>query len=419
MSTAPERSLTITEQPLTLELLSPANIRTYICPKATDTEIMLFFTLCKVRGYNPFLKEAYLVKYGSNPATMIIAKDTFLREAQMIPDYRGFEAGIIVQEADKTIQSTAGTFYQGKLLGGWAKVYRDGKEPFYNAVSIEDYVPNNPKPNMPWGKLPATMIRKVALVQSLREAFPEKFGGLYEEPEMDQALPTNVVLPVKNPIPNPNREKSLIEASQGKDKIQEMEDLMDTKKENFDAKELIQSTKGTVTSRTLTPENITDINPEEQLPRYPEQLPRYPAPDDLETEAIEIDMFMARLYELSGSPQYIIDSEKKLGNLPALKQDSFVFMVREKKYCGWGFNAWPSDKKDENKRDNLKIIHPAQAKFPLISFRFDDGKLVVANQTTKIYGEYELIVFLRATGFAVNWVIVPQRVYEAYKAEYR
>jgi hypothetical protein len=34
-----------------------------------------------------------------------------------------------------------------------------------------------------WAKMPATMIRKVALVQSLREAFPSDLGGLYDSCE--------------------------------------------------------------------------------------------------------------------------------------------------------------------------------------------------------------------------------------------
>jgi hypothetical protein len=38
-----------------------------------------------------------------------------------------------------------------------------------------------------WAKIPATMIRKVALVQALREAFPSDLGGCYDSAEMDQA----------------------------------------------------------------------------------------------------------------------------------------------------------------------------------------------------------------------------------------
>jgi hypothetical protein len=44
-----------------------------------------------------------------------------------------------------------------------------------------------------WKVMPGTMIRKVALVQSLREAFPDEFGGMYSPEEMPidaSTLPT-------------------------------------------------------------------------------------------------------------------------------------------------------------------------------------------------------------------------------------
>lgn len=37
--------------------------------------------------------------------------------------------------------------------------------------------------NAQWSKKPSTMIRKVALVQALREAFPSAFGGMYTAEE--------------------------------------------------------------------------------------------------------------------------------------------------------------------------------------------------------------------------------------------
>lgn len=38
--------------------------------------------------------------------------------------------------------------------------------------------------NRQWSAKPATMIRKVALVQALREAFPQTFGGMYDADEV-------------------------------------------------------------------------------------------------------------------------------------------------------------------------------------------------------------------------------------------
>ena len=43
-----------------------------------------------------------------------------------------------------------------------------------------------------WAKMPALMIRKVALVSAMREAFSENVGGLYTTDEMDQSQPIDV-----------------------------------------------------------------------------------------------------------------------------------------------------------------------------------------------------------------------------------
>ena len=73
------------------------------------------------------------------------------------------------------------------LVGGWAKIYRkDWQVPLENTVSLEEYQRYNSKGELMsnWSKMPATMIRKVALVQALREAIPEEFSGLYSPEEM-------------------------------------------------------------------------------------------------------------------------------------------------------------------------------------------------------------------------------------------
>lgn len=44
-------------------------------------------------------------------------------------------------------------------------------------------------PNGQWSGKPATMIRKVALVQALREAFPARLGALYTAEERGYAEP--------------------------------------------------------------------------------------------------------------------------------------------------------------------------------------------------------------------------------------
>jgi len=57
--------------------LSPDIIRKYLVSgegKITDQEMMMFIKLCEYQKLNPFLREVYLIKYGSSPATMVNRK---------------------------------------------------------------------------------------------------------------------------------------------------------------------------------------------------------------------------------------------------------------------------------------------------------------------------------------------------------
>ena len=169
---------------LTMEI-----IKKYICPTANEQETYMFLQLCKVQGLNPFLREAYLIKYGSEKATIVVGKETFTKRADSLPMNDGFSAGIIVIANDKQVTYREGSLLiQGEtLLGGWAIAYRkDRTHPVRAEVSISEYMRHNKegKPTHAWQSMPATMIRKVALVQALREAYPSEFGGMYTPEEM-------------------------------------------------------------------------------------------------------------------------------------------------------------------------------------------------------------------------------------------
>ena len=155
----------------------------------TDQEVMMFMTLCRYQHLNPFLREAYLVKYGNNPATIVTGKDTFTKRAERNEKYNGKAAGIIVQKKDGSIEQREGTVHlkDETIVGGWAKIFIKGREPEMTTVSFDEYVgkKKDGSVNGQWATKPATMIRKVAVVQALREAFPEDFGGLYSPEEMD------------------------------------------------------------------------------------------------------------------------------------------------------------------------------------------------------------------------------------------
>jgi phage recombination protein Bet len=147
----------------------------------SDQDIVLFMSICKYNQLNPFLNEAYLVKFGTNPAQMIVSKEAFMKRAEACEDYEGFQAGVIVLRGNEAVE-IEGSFYlpTDKLVGGWAKVYRkDKKFPIVSKVSLDEY----DKGQSVWKEKKSTMIRKVPLVQALREAFPAQLGAMYTAEE--------------------------------------------------------------------------------------------------------------------------------------------------------------------------------------------------------------------------------------------
>lgn len=173
--------------------LSPEIVKKYLVSgkpeKVTDEEVVMFLNLCKYQRLNPFIREAYLVKYSDNqPASMVVGKDTLLKRAARNQNFDGLTAGVIVRKGDKLTQRVGALVLDDEeLVGGWAKVYRkDWKTPIEVTVSFREYRKTLPdgRPMANWASMPATMIRKVALAQALREAFPEDFSQLYAAEEM-------------------------------------------------------------------------------------------------------------------------------------------------------------------------------------------------------------------------------------------
>lgn len=164
------------------------DVRNFICKEATIAECRIFLETCKQYHLNPFTKEAYLIHYdnknGDTASTIVLGKTCYMKMAEAHPQYDGFEAGVIVfvPEVGELIHREGSIIYNGEeLVGGWAKTYRkDRSRPFYEEVNFSEY---DTKKSL-WVTKPATMIRKVALVHTLREAFPATFGGLIDESEV-------------------------------------------------------------------------------------------------------------------------------------------------------------------------------------------------------------------------------------------
>ena len=160
-------------------------------PNVTESEIMHFMKLCKARGLNPYIRDAYLIKYGNKPAAIIVAKDAVEKRAIQNPKYDGKQVGIYVLDKEtKKLEKRDGAIYikeKEDLVGAWCTVYRkDWTHPITKEVNFDEYIQKKQDgtPNTNWENRPVTMITKVAIVQALREAFIEELSGMYEAEEM-------------------------------------------------------------------------------------------------------------------------------------------------------------------------------------------------------------------------------------------
>lgn len=163
--------------------LSVEEIKRTLCPKASDKEATSFLQLCRHMGLNPWVNDAYLIKYGDDrPATMVVGKDAFTKRADNHPQFAGIESGVIVQSGDK-VENRRGTLVLSSetIVGGWARVARnDRKLDMETSVTFSEFK----KSTGVWNQMPSIMIEKCAIVKGLRAAFPQTFSGMYDAAEM-------------------------------------------------------------------------------------------------------------------------------------------------------------------------------------------------------------------------------------------
>lgn len=172
--------------------LEPETVKNYLVRgngKVTDQEVLFFIRTCQAQKLNPLVYgEVYLIKFGNEPAQLVIGKETYMKRAFKNPNYNGMKSGIVVQRGEEIIQKEGTCLYPSEtLLGGWCRVYHElnGKETeTFKEVSLAEYQKfKDGKPMANWGSKPCTMIEKVAVSQAVRAAFPDDYQGLYTAEE--------------------------------------------------------------------------------------------------------------------------------------------------------------------------------------------------------------------------------------------
>lgn len=160
----------------------------------------MFLRTCQAKKLDPLENgEVYLIKYDDKvPAQLVVGCHAYIRRADHFPDYRGFKAGITVIRGNgvEPIQKEGACVYKAlgeQLIGGWCRVFRERSNGYVEETFVEVDFDEYSTGKSNWNAKPATMIRKVAISQAFRAAFPNEYEGLYTVDEMQAsgAIPGN------------------------------------------------------------------------------------------------------------------------------------------------------------------------------------------------------------------------------------
>lgn len=206
--------------------LTPAQlslVQRTIANECNTNEFDLFMETCKTYGLDPFRRQIIPIIFNKdNPEKrkmeMIPTRDGFRVIASRCGDYRpASKPAEITYDQDlkgptnpKGIVSATVYLWKRDAAGDWYEVAGEADwdefapiKPKVEWVDTGEVWPDSGKPKktkriLPgegeldasgnWAKMPKLMITKCAESQALRAGWPDQFGGLYSEEEMDKAV---------------------------------------------------------------------------------------------------------------------------------------------------------------------------------------------------------------------------------------
>jgi phage recombination protein Bet len=144
--------------------ISVADVKKFIAPNATDKELFMFMGISKSFGLNPLKREIHFVKYGNAAASIIVGYEIYLKRAERTGKLDGWKCWI---EGDKAVIEIK---------------RKDQSIPIKWEVDRKEF----DKQQSTWKAMPNFMLKKVAIAQGFRLAFPDELGGL---PYLAEELP--------------------------------------------------------------------------------------------------------------------------------------------------------------------------------------------------------------------------------------
>lgn len=183
-------------------------IKHTVAADTNDLEFDLFLEACRSYGLDPFRKQIHAVVYNKDKAdkrkmSIIVSRDGLRVLAQRCKDYRPASdpARISYDEAlrgptnPKGIVSATVTLWKQDNRGEWFPVIGEAYWDEFAPVTDEwawDQAQNRRGPTGKktvegnWARMPIVMITKCAESQALRAGWPDQFGNIYSEEEMDR-----------------------------------------------------------------------------------------------------------------------------------------------------------------------------------------------------------------------------------------
>ena len=156
-------------------MISPHDIKRYICPKATLQELYIFMSICRYQGIDP-ISEAYFVKYGDDTPGFTVMKYTVYLK-------RAMSSGVlksIRHEFDDEENPTKITVFieRNDMPGEWAwTTYRS---------DVEQHRKKDGKITEIWEKQGRFMLTKCGYKQALTFFCADVVGAL---PPIQEEMP--------------------------------------------------------------------------------------------------------------------------------------------------------------------------------------------------------------------------------------
>lgn len=175
MANSRKEIATIEIKQTTLEL-TKEQVRKFLAPNASDQELFMFMGIARSYNLDPFKREIYFIKYGSERAQIVVGYEVYLKRAELTGKMDGWEYEF---DDEKNPTKVTVTIHR-----------KDWGHPFKHTVYAEEFnrrivkggnlIPKGGN----WDLMPRFMLMKVGVGQAFRLCFPTDMGGLpYTEEE--------------------------------------------------------------------------------------------------------------------------------------------------------------------------------------------------------------------------------------------